>query len=74
MARDAASGKLPELAGLVHTIAGDVERLVAQRAALAREEPRDGLGRAPAAVAALGAGAGLVAAGGVSHRERWSTR
>jgi hypothetical protein len=65
MARDAASGELQELAGLVQAIAGDVERLVAQHAVLAREELRDGLGRAPAAVAALGAGAGLVAAGGV---------
>jgi hypothetical protein len=63
MARDAASGELLELAALVHTIADDVERLVAERAALARAELPDGLGQAPAAVAALGAGAGLVAAG-----------
>ena len=65
MSRDAASAELQELAGLVHAIADDVERLLAQHAALAREELRDGLGRAPAAVAALGAGAGLVATGGV---------
>jgi len=65
MASDAASGELKELATLVHAVAGDVERLVAQHAALAREELRDGLGRVPAAAAAIGAGAGLVAAGGV---------
>jgi hypothetical protein len=65
MARDPAAGELRELAGLVQTIAGDVERLVGQHAALAHAELRDGLGPAPAAVAALGTGAGLVAAGGV---------
>ena len=53
------------MAGLVHAIAGDAERLVGQHAALVREEIRDGLGPAPAALAAIGAGAGLVAAGGV---------
>ena len=65
MTRDAASGELQDLAGLVHAIAGDVERLVSQHAALAREELRDGIGRVPVAAAALTTGAGLVAAGGV---------
>ena len=56
--------ELRELAGLAHDVAVDVERLVTQHAALARAEIRDGLGRAPAAAAAIGAGAGLVAVGG----------
>ncbi len=65
MARDAASGELHEMADLVRAIAGDAERLLVQHAALARAELRDGLGRLPGAMATIGAGAGLVAAGGV---------
>jgi hypothetical protein len=65
MARDAASGELHDLAGLVRAIAGDAERLLGQHAALARAELRDGLGRVPGAITAIGAGAGLVAAGGI---------
>ena len=42
MSRDAASGELRELAGVVHAIAGDVERLVGQHAA--RREPRSATG------------------------------
>lgn len=65
MARDAASGELHEMVDLVRAVAGDAERLLGQHAALARAELRDGLGRLPGAMAAIGAGAGLVAAGGV---------
>jgi Putative Actinobacterial Holin-X, holin superfamily III len=64
MSRDAASGERRDLAGLVHAVADDVGRLLGQHADLARAELHDGLGRVPAAAAAIGAGAGLVAAGG----------
>jgi hypothetical protein len=65
MAHGAASGELHEMAGLARAIAGDAERLLGQHAALARAELRDGLGRLPGVMAAIGAGAGLVATGGV---------
>jgi hypothetical protein len=65
MADDAASGELHELAGLARAIAGDAERLMGQHVALLREELGEGLGRLPGAEAAIGAGAGLVAVGGV---------
>jgi hypothetical protein len=65
MARDPARVELREMSGLVHAIAGDAERLLCQHAALVREEIREGLSPAPATMAAIGAGAGLIAAGGV---------
>ena len=65
MARDPATVELRDMSGLVRAIAGDAERLIGQHAALVREEIREGLSPAPAALAAIGAGAGLVAAGGV---------
>ena len=65
MARDPATVELREMSALVRAIAGDAERLVGQHAALVREEIREGLAPAPAALAAIGAGAGMVAAGGV---------
>jgi hypothetical protein len=65
MARDPAKVELREMSGLVHAIADDAERLLRQHAALFREEIREGISRAPGALAAMGAGAGLVAAGGV---------
>jgi hypothetical protein len=80
MAHDAASGELRELSGLVQAIAGDAERLLGQHVALVRAELGEGLGRVPAAMASIGAGAGLVAAGGllgtlmIVHGLRRSTR
>ena len=52
------------MSGLVRAITADAEQLLGQHAALVRAEIRDGLGPAPAAIAAIGAGTGLVAAGG----------
>ena len=65
MARDPVKAELHDLASLVGAIAQDTERLVGQHAALLRSELREGLRGAPAAMAAIGAGAGLVAAGGI---------
>jgi hypothetical protein len=65
MKRDVPGGELHELADLLRAIASDAERLVGQHAELLRGEIRDGLGAAPAAMATIGAGAGLVAAGGL---------
>lgn len=64
-ARSGAGVELREMAGLVRVIAADVDRLVARHAELARREVVEGLAEAPAAAGALGAGAGLVAAGGM---------
>ncbi len=65
MARDPAGRELKEMSGLVHAIIGDAERLASQHAALVREDIREGLAPMPVALAAVGAGAGLVAAGGM---------
>jgi Putative Actinobacterial Holin-X, holin superfamily III len=55
----------PGPAELLGLIAGDAERLLAQHIELVRSEIREGLHEAPVAIAAVGAGAGLVATGGV---------
>jgi len=65
MARDVVEAELHDLASLVGAIARDADRLVGQHVDLLRSELRQGLDGAPAAVASIGAGAGLVAAGGV---------
>ena len=54
-----------DLASLLGAIARDAGRLIDQHGALLRQELRDGLGDSAGAVATIGAGAGLVAAGGV---------
>ncbi len=65
MARDVAKTELHDMASLVGSIARDAERLVGQHVDLLRSELRQGVREAPAALAAIGAGAGLVVAGGV---------
>jgi hypothetical protein len=73
MARDETRGdvaddaKAPgrDLVSLVGAIARDASRLIEQHGSLLREELRDGLGDSAEALATIGAGAGLVAAGGV---------
>jgi hypothetical protein len=65
MARDVVQAEWHDLASLVGAIARDTERLVGQHVDLLRSEFREGLHGAPAALAAIGAGAGLVAAGGL---------
>jgi hypothetical protein len=65
MAREPVQAELHDLASLVGAIARDTERLVGQHADLLRSELRAGLRGAPVALAAIGAGAGLIAAGGL---------
>ncbi|HZW30364.1 MAG TPA: phage holin family protein [Isosphaeraceae bacterium] len=65
MAREPVQAELHDLASLVGAIAQDTERLLGQHAALLRCELRAGLRGAPAALATIGAGAGLIAAGGL---------
>jgi hypothetical protein len=64
MARDVVKSELHDLAGLVGLVARDAERLVGQHVDLLRSEIRQGVRGAPAALTAIGAGAGLVMAGG----------
>ena len=65
MVGDPVRAELHDLASLVGAIARDTERLLGQHADLLRSELREGLRGAPAAMAAMGAGAGLLAAGGL---------
>jgi hypothetical protein len=65
VAGDPIKAELHDLASLVGAIARDTERLLGQHADLFRSELREGLREAPAALAAIGAGAGLLAAGGL---------
>src|SRR5262249_61034320 len=65
MARDVVKAEVHDMASLVGAIARDTERLLGQHADLLRSELREGLRGAPAAMAAIGAGAGLLAAGGL---------
>src|SRR5437867_4064591 len=65
MARDVVEAEWHDLAGLVGAIARDAERLVGQHVDLIRSEFRQSLDGAPAALVSIGAGAGLVAVGGV---------
>jgi len=55
-------GELTHLAGL---IVRDSERLIHQHVDLLRSELRQGLSELPPAIASIGAGAGLIATGGV---------
>jgi len=63
--RDSAKGNESDVPGLIGLIAHDTERLIAQHLALARSELREGLSEVAPAVASIGAGAALMAAGGV---------
>jgi len=63
--RDGAGNPARDSAELLGLIARDAERLLDQHVALARSEIAQGLGEIPPALAAIGAGAGLVATGGV---------
>ena len=65
MAHDLVKSEVHDLAGLVGSVARDAERLVGQHVDLLRSELRQGVREAPAALATIGAGAGLVVAGGV---------
>lgn len=65
MARDPIQAEWHELADLVGAVARDAERLLGQHVDLLRSELRAGLRQAPAALVSIGAGAGLVAAGGI---------
>jgi hypothetical protein len=64
MAREVVKAELYDLANLVGSIARDTERLLGQHVDLLRSEFREGLHGAPAALASIGAGGGLLVAGG----------
>ena len=65
MAADDAKAQGRELVDVLGSIARDAGRLVSQHGQLLREELREGLGDTAEAVATIGAGAGLVAVGGL---------
>ena len=65
MSQKPATGPYADLGRLIGAIAGDAETLVAQHVALLRSEIGEEVGDLGRAVALCGAGAGLVAAGGV---------
>jgi len=65
MARDVGRTEVGELAHLAGLIVHDTERLLRQHVDLLRSEVRQGLNEIPPAIVSIGAGAGLVAAGGV---------
>ncbi len=65
MARDPAETELHDLADIVGSVARDAHRLVGQHVNLLRSEIRQGVREAPAALVMIGAGGGLVAAGGI---------
>jgi len=63
MAASEAGTTAGEVMGLAGLVIRDAERLLGQHARLIRAEVRQGLRAVPPAVAAIGAGSGLVAAG-----------
>ncbi len=62
---DDAKGQDRELINVLGSIARDAGHLAAQHGQLLREEIREGVGDTAGAVATIGAGAGLVAVGGL---------
>ena len=65
MGRDVARREGTGLAEMIGPIAHDAGRLVGQHLELLRAEVREGLSEVVPAVASIGAGAGLVATGGI---------
>ncbi len=65
MAQDDMRNDARDVAGLLGLIVHDADRLLGQHLELARGEVRRGLHEVAPALAAVGAGAGLVATGGV---------